>query len=453
MNLDFKTRPIFLIGALGSGMSSLAQIFLDYGANVYGQDAKENDLKKGLEAKGMKFINSLKELYDKEFSVCVYSSAIDKQTNEYYQHFSKTNSILMHRSKALHEIFKEKKTISVAGSHGKTSTTTMIAEILEKSNREPSFMIGGEPGFSDGIGGRYSLGEFAVYESDESDGTFLNHDADYKVLTNIDNDHLDYYKNREGLNEAFSKYLENPNSKKLVCLDDLGIQELLKENKFENIRFYSSKVKKQELEEIVSFQILNSKIEFSFQNKIYLFSMPYPGNHYLKNALAAILTTELLGVPIETSISILENYSGVKRRFEFLGENLGIKVFDDYGHHPTEIEAVIHSVHSLNKKAAIIFQPHRFTRTRDLYLEFAKSLSLADKIFLLPIYSAGEKPIEGINTELISKEIPKLTFQLTGEITKDMQTVRNELTSDFILVSLGAGNVREWGNYFLKEKT
>lgn len=445
-----KNKSGFLIGAGGSGMSSLGHILLDFGIELYGFDIKKNSAIINLENKGFKFIGDLQDLNSIDFAV--FSSAIDKNNNEYYQFFQKKGTPLFHRSQIMHAIFNSKKSISVAGSHGKTSTTTMIAQILLQSNLNPSIMIGGETSLLQGIGGRYDSGNWGVYESDESDGTFLNHHADIKVLTNIDNDHLDFYKSSESLSMAFQKYLfDSINSVIIACLDDPGIIEIFKDiNYSKKFILYSNK---QINENQISYTINNNILNFNKNNLNYSVSIPIHGDHFLKNALASILTCEIVGIPIESSIKILNNFNGVKRRMEFKGESKGILLYDDYGHHPTEIKVVTETLNKIknnNARSIVVFQPHRYTRTRDHYKEFGESLSNCDYIFLLPIYSAGEIPIPGINSELITKSLSTNFQLLSGELERDCIFLKNFIRRDDVILTLGAGNVYEWGEFLLK---
>ncbi len=443
-----KNKKGFLIGAGGSGMSSLGHILLDFGIELYGVDSKKSTSLSKLEQKGFKSIKDIKNITNIDFAV--YSSAINKTSNEYYQYFKSNQIPLYHRSQIMHAIFRSLKSISVAGSHGKTSTTTMIAQILLQSNFNPTIMIGGETSILDGTGGTFSNGEWGVYESDESDGTFLNHNADLKVLTNIDNDHLDFYKTTDSLNLAFKQYLfDSPQSKIIACLDDPGIFEIFKDITIpDNFLLYSSdKLKNNQ----ISYSINNNNLTFFRNNIEYEVSIPIHGDHFLKNALACILTCEQVGVPINKSIQILKKFSGVKRRMEFKGEIFGTKIYDDYGHHPTEIRVVTETLNKIKKgRSVVVFQPHRFTRTRDHYQEFGVSLSSCDYIFILPIYSAGEDPIEGITSDLIANSIETKFKLLSGDIQTDSRVLIDFLKEGDVLLTLGAGNVNEWGEFLLK---
>ena len=450
----YKDKSCFLIGAGGSGMSSLCHILLDYGIKVYGFDKRIGASITALQKKGFNFVEKVENLMNIDFAV--YSTAINKQTNEFYIYFLNNKIPLYHRSEILHSLFSLNKSISVAGSHGKTSTTTMLSQVLLECNLNPSIMIGGETSLLDGAGGRYGNGEWGVYESDESDGTFTNHHANIKIITNIDNDHLDFYKEEQFLKSAFSNYIfSNHQSKVIACLDDKGIFDLIKQNaqktKTSNIIFYSEEIDKEFSAH--HYEIKKNHLQFTYNFIEYDLSLPIYGDHFLKNAMAVVLASIELGITPEKSIQILKNFSGVKRRMEKKGSKGNIEFLDDYGHHPTEIDAVckaINSIKKINARTVVLFQPHRFTRTRDHYNEFGKSLSQCDFIFLLPIYSAGENPIENINSDLIKTTIDCPSELLSGNVEEDCKKLKSFLKEGDIFLTLGAGNVYEWGEFLLK---
>jgi UDP-N-acetylmuramate--alanine ligase len=435
-------------------MSSLSHILIDYGLKVYGVDKSIGASILSLQNKGFNFIEKPENLEYIEFAI--YSTAINKQNNEFYLYFLKNNIPLYHRSEVLHSIFSLNKSISVAGSHGKTSTTTMLSQVLIESYLNPSIMIGGETSLLNGCGGRYGNGEWGVYESDESDGTFINHHANIKIVTNIDNDHLDFYKEENLLKKAFENYIfGNNDSKVIACLDDKGIHELikLKYNRINtsNFIFYSDEINKEI--PVLHYKIYNNHLYFTYNSIEYHLSLPIHGDHFLKNAMAVILASLELGISPEKSIQILKNFSGVKRRMEKKGSLGNIEFFDDYGHHPTEIDAVckaINNIKKTNSRTVVLFQPHRYTRTRDHYKEFGKSLSQCDFIFLLPIYSSGEEPIENISSELIKSSINCPSILLGGELEEDCKILKTFLKEGDIFLTLGAGNVYEWGEFLLK---
>ncbi len=456
-----KEKKPFFIGIGGSGMSSLAHILLDFKIEVNGYDKANSDTIKKLEMRGAKISQNWESVNLSGIDYVVYSSAV-KTDHPVFKKAINEHKTLIHRSELLHELFSKKYSVAVAGSHGKTTTTAMTGQILLEASENPSIMIGGEVGFLKDRGGKWDNGKWGVYESDESDGTFLNHKADIKIVTNIDNDHLDYYKTEETLHEAFAKFIHNKKtSTAIVYLGDKGIQSaihLLEDQKniigyVENSQIDSMKESFPEIQ-LESFEIFDNELSFYRNGNLKKIKLPFAGDHYLKNAFGALLAAELIGVDTDKILSSLSGYNGVKRRLERLGSQNNIHVYDDYGHHPTEILAVIQSIKRMRPvgaKCCIIFQPHRFTRTRDHYIDFAKALNDSDILFLLPIYSAGETPIEGISTELIYDHLEnkEKAILLTSDLLRDIPILKKYTVTGDYLVSLGAGNVREWSEGFL----
>lgn len=446
-----NNQNCFLIGVGGSGMAPLAHMLLDKGLKVFGQDKKLSESIRKLEEKGLTLSDSLSDL---KIDFAIYSSAIKKSENQFYQFFLNNHIPLYHRSEILHAFYQNKKSISVAGSHGKTSTTTMIAQILLEYGLDPTIMIGGETPLLNGIGGRYGNGEWGVYESDESDGTFLNHDAEIKVLTNIDNDHLDFYRDTTSLEDAFRTYLfSNVVQNSIACLDDLGIQKISRDINLKTYNLFYCMNDYYNLS-IQNYKISDSNLYFNTENKEFELKLPIAGSHFLQNAMAAILACSCVGISPEFSVQVLSRFCGVKRRMELKGFYKNCRIYDDYGHHPTEIRVVLQALTNLKSstnKTKVLFQPHRYTRTRDLFKELGESLSYADTIYLLPIYSAGESQIPGITSEILVPAIKTRVILLQNDLEKDTETILEELNEGDLILSLGAGNVHEWVEYLLKK--
>ncbi|TGL90473.1 UDP-N-acetylmuramate--L-alanine ligase [Leptospira congkakensis] len=470
--------PILFLGIGGSGMSSLAHMALDLKLSVYGYDQKNSDTTKFLEERGAIIKNDISQISLEGMNMVVYSSAINDKHKQVFDEIKEKNIHLKHRSEFMHLLVSNQKSISVAGSHGKTSTTTMVSQILSEQGFDPTIMIGGDTSLLEKRGGKMGKGEFAVYESDESDGTFLKHKAQIRLLTNIDNDHLDYYKTRERLEDAFFEYMGFGREGDVVLYaSDPGIRDvLLHKTKNTNIHpnfrlylcldladtksdwFLNLKTKLGEKVIPIIYQMNDDRLEFHFPGFQSLsLHLPYPGVHYLTNGLVALVGAYISGVSPDVSINILSRYIGVKRRQETLGEWKEITVMDDYGHHPTEIEMVIRSLkNKLNSKGrlVVLFQPHRYTRTELLLEDLARSLAEAEVLFLLPIYSAGERPIPGITHESFQPFLNKEhTEFLKGEMDLDLLAIKSKLKKGDLLLCLGAGNVRDWGLQLLRENS
>ncbi|MCG6140802.1 UDP-N-acetylmuramate--L-alanine ligase [Leptospira mtsangambouensis] len=469
--------PILFLGIGGSGMSSLAHMALDLNLPVLGYDQKKTDTTAYLEQRGALIKNEISKIPLDGIEMVVYSSAINDKHKQVFDEIREKQISLKHRSEFMHLLVSNQRSISVAGSHGKTSTTTMVSQILSEQGMNPTIMIGGDTSLLEKRGGKIGKGSFAVYESDESDGSFLKHKASIRLLTNIDNDHLDYYKTRDRLEDAFFEYMAFGVEGDLVLFaSDPGIRDVLIHKTLEisfhpNFHLYLC-LEKKEIEaewfrklktklgnQLVSivYEIKDGVLEFQFREpKKFFLQLPYPGVHYLTNGLVALTGAYVTGILPEISVNILSRYIGVKRRQETLGTWNEVTVMDDYGHHPTEIAMVIRSLKNQlksNGKLVVVFQPHRYTRTQLLLEDLAKSLDCADHLFLLPIYSAGETPIPGISHQsflpFLNSENTEL---LSGEIEPDLTTIKRKLNKGDILLCLGAGNVRDWGLSLLKNQ-
>ncbi|EQA44149.1 UDP-N-acetylmuramate--L-alanine ligase [Leptospira broomii serovar Hurstbridge str. 5399] len=465
---DLSFSKPFFLGIGGSGMSSLAHILLDIGLPVVGYDGKKSPTTQKLEEKGAKIYSKSDEIPD-EFDAAIYSSAIRLDEHPIAKILNGRGVPFFHRSKVLHDCFSSQIGIAVAGSHGKTTTTAMTGFLLDSVGLKPSIMVGGEVAFLDGKGGRFGQGKFAVFESDESDGTFLNHDAPIRILTNIDEDHLDYYKSRRNLLDAFAKFVDKTKRRIILNLDDPGIQECISLVRSRKTIFGFSEIGSEnwnkegnassiegkfglEVDSVISYKIEKGRLTFYYNGKEISFGSKFPGTHYLRNSLAAVMAGIEAGISAEEAARSISAYSGVKRRLEYLGSRAGIDVYDDYGHHPTEVKAVLSSMAEMSDekgRTVVLFQPHRFTRTQNLYKEFAESLEFGEIVYLLPIYSAGENPIPGVSSELIVDAMKHKPILLSDDVKEGCAVLRNFLRSGDKLVTLGAGNVRDWGTEFL----
>ncbi|MCR1795045.1 UDP-N-acetylmuramate--L-alanine ligase [Leptospira sp. WS58.C1] len=451
------SKPFFL-GIGGSGMSSLAHILADAGFEVSGYDGKKSQVTENLEKKGVKIFSKLSDLGENiEYDSVIYSSAIRLDSHPIASFFRQKGVRFFHRSEVLHLCFEDLTCIAVGGSHGKTTTTAMTAHILDDLGYSPSVMVGGDVSFLNGVGGRFSAGKFGVFESDESDGTFLNHKAQVRILTNIDEDHLDFYHTREKLLEAFSRFISSGTQTVVLDLDDPGITDCLElvqdKSKIFGFSSYNTNVKAADFQNLVHYKIENKKLTFFLNGREFEISSRFPGKHYLTNSLAGVLAAYSIGADPEKAAKSVSGYAGVKRRLEYIGNKNGVDIYDDYGHHPTEVQAVLSSVRELSGgrgKPVILFQPHRYTRTKNLYEDFAKSLDRVETVLLLPIYSAGEDPIPGVSSELIADKMKIRPKILSGNLGADLSVLKEILSPGDVFVSLGAGNVRDWGLGLLK---
>jgi UDP-N-acetylmuramate--alanine ligase len=354
---------------------------------------------------------------------------------------------ILHRSEMLAWLMQRQKGIAIAGAHGKTTTTSMAALVLEKNNLDPTVVIGGE--LKD-IGGNAKLGggEYLVAEADESDGSFLKLDPFIEIITNIEDDHLDYYKSVKNIEAAFSKFISKVPAEGLavVCLDDPRVRELLSS--------YNGPLKTYALEHPeADYTGRNLHIEGEltigevyFQNS-YLgeLELQVPGRHNFLNALAVVAVGRFIGLPFEGIAEALKIFRGAGRRFQLTGEVNGIKVIDDYAHHPSEIKATLKAAGQLKTgRLVAVFQPHRYTRTAILGERFGEAFSDADVIIVSDIYSAGEQPIEGVSADIIISAIEKHEGRKVIYIPTRQEIVeylaRTARPGDMIM-TMGAGDI------------
>ena len=397
---------IHFVGISGIGMSGIAELMQDKGYLVQGSDITLNENTRRLKKKGIKFFLLHHKKNINNVDAVVYSSAIKKNNPEIKQAL-KMKIPLLSRADMLAELMKNKKSIAIAGSHGKTTTTSLIGNILNQAKFDPTIVNGGIIN-SLSRNNRYGKGEWMVVEADESDGSFLKLPHEISIITNLDIEHLDFYSSKENLFNAFENFVNMLPfyGTSIVCLDDKNLKSLVKKIKTRNIISYSIKSKKAD---VYIYDIVKSTTKTAFKLKVnrnkiilssnYIFTINTIGNHNVLNGTASIIAAKLVGVDNNSINKALENYIGVKRRFTFLGKKNQALIFDDYAHHPTEILATLNAAKNLNNNIVVIFQPHRYSRTKILFDEFIKVLSKAKNLILLETYSAGEKKIKGSTSE------------------------------------------------------
>jgi len=451
-----KYKIIHFVGIGGVGMSGIAEVLYNLGYEVTGSDIKESDTTKRLKEKGIKiFIGHDGDNVD-HAHVVVISSAISPDNPEVLE--AKNRSIpVIPRAEMLAELGRLKYSILVAGAHGKTTTTSLIATVLKDGGLDPTVVIGGK---LKAMGGnaRLGQGDYLVAEADESDGSFLKLNPTIAVITNIDREHMDFFKDMELLKGAFLQFINKIPfyGIAVICVENEYLKEMLPniERKFLTYGMSDSA-------DIYAKDIRRTSAGMSFEpvykgKPLGIFTIPMPGTHNVLNCIAAIATAIELQIPTEVISNALGNFSGIHRRFELKGECKGIKVYDDYGHHPSEIKATLKAAKEcLNgSRLFVLFQPHRYTRTRDLMDDFAASFTDADKLFLMDIYPAGEKPIEGIESAFLMRKMKELGSCDVSCIsdTKDLiERVMSEIKSKDVLITLGAGNVYKVGEEILEK--
>lgn len=446
-----------MVGIGGSGMSGIAEVLINLGYKVSGSDIAPTEVTKHLEKIGARIVYRHRAENVAGTDVVVVSSAIDKTNPEVLAARRKGIPVIP-RIEMLAEIARLKHTVAIAGTHGKTTTTSMTALVLQKGGLDPTVIIGGRLK-NYGTGAKLGRGDFLVAEADESDGSFLKLSPAISVVTNIDDDHLDYYGTMQCLIQSFVRYINNVPfyGCAILCKDDPVVRSLLKHVTRRHYTYGIASPADFTAEKLtvdssgsVFYAVRNINSNGKTRKK-YLGSinLKIPGRHNVLNALASICCGIELGIPFEKIKKALAEFEGVGRRLEIKGTFSGITVIDDYGHHPTEISNTLQAVREgyPERRVVVVFQPHRYTRTKALYKKFGTSFGDADVVRVCDIYPAGEKPIPGVTSKLILTELKK---------HKDDVKLfnRNELPGALkpgdVLLTLGAGNVWKIGEDILK---
>lgn len=451
-----KYRIIHFVGIGGIGMSGIAEVLHNLGYEVTGSDIKESETTNRLRNLGIKiFIGHNGKNIDSAH-VVVISSAVSADNPEVLE--AKQRSIpVIPRAEMLAELGRLKYGILVAGAHGKTTTTSLIATMLGEGGLDPTVIIGGKLK-SMGSNAKLGQGDYIVAEADESDGSFLKLNPTIAVITNIDREHMDYFTDMDVLKQSFLLFINKIPfyGIAVVCMENEYLREIIPLIQRKYLTYGLS-----EDADIYARNIKHSGIRMSFEavykgKSLGMFILPVPGKHNVMNSLSAIAVAMELQIPVDVIAKALGNFSGIQRRFEFKGEAGEIKVFDDYGHHPSEIMATLKAARECfnGNRVVVLFQPHRYTRTRDLMDEFAMSFGDADKLFLTDIYPASERPIKGINSEVLAQRIRGTGFENLTYIPdrkEMMERVASELKQGDVLITLGAGDVYKMGEEILKK--
>ncbi|MDT7880584.1 MAG: UDP-N-acetylmuramate--L-alanine ligase [Candidatus Hydrothermia bacterium] len=451
--LKTRYKKIHFVGIGGTGMSGIAEVLHNMGFIISGSDISRKETTIRLENLGIKiyYEHNEKNVLDKD--LVVYSSAISFDNPELLK-AQELNIPIVPRAEMLSEIMRVKFSIAVSGAHGKTTTTSMIGYAIKEL--DPTIVVGG---ILKGVESTAKLGksDFIVVEADESDKSFLKLFPSIAVITNIDREHLDTYKNLIDIKRAF---LDFANSVPFYGAVIINVDE---KNNLDILPFIEKRIISYGINENafvnaknIEFKELGSSYDLYINNKfISKVHLRVPGIHNVKNSLSAIAVAYELELNLKNAIESLSEFTGVRRRFEIKGYFGKALIIDDYGHHPTEIENVIKTARIyFNKKLIVVFQPHRYTRTKFLYNEFASVLSKSDEIILLPIYSAGEKPILGISSELIYNKL--LNYNTNAKLLSSKEEafdyLKNYKNSDVVIITLGAGDVYKVGELLLSEQ-
>jgi len=441
-----RYRQVHFIGIGGYGMSALARVLLDQGIQVSGSDLARKDLTDKLEQQGAKvYIGHRREQIDGA-DVVVYSSDIPKDNVELVE-ATRRHIPLLHRSQMLAQILNDKTGIAVAGTHGKTTTTSMIARVMEACGLDPTYVIGGEM-LDIGSNARAGNSQYVVAEADESDGTFLHYYPYIGVVTNLEADHLENYDGRfEKLVAAYKQFLSQikPGGVAILNVDDPHLKALIPSLAC-RVLTYSLQDSSADLyaSAITTLDWGIGYTAYMRGKKLGEVRLAVPGRHNVANSLAAILAGWELGLSFEDIVPALGSFHGAKRRFEVVAEVNGILLVDDYAHHPTEIKATLEAARALNRRVLALFQPHRYSRTDDLKEEFSRAFGQADEVWITEIYSPKgdqHRPITGQDlVAMIRKESNPNTHYATD--LKDLhRQVRPRLAPGDLVLTMGAGDI------------
>jgi UDP-N-acetylmuramate--alanine ligase len=437
---------IHFIGIGGAGMSGIARIMLAKSIEVSGSDKNESQMTLALKALGAKVQIGHDAKNIDSADLVVVSAAISKNNPEYAAAIAAGLPIAA-RATALSWLLSDSKSVAVAGTHGKTTTTAMLTVALQAAGVDPSFAIGGTIN-SAGTNAHSGSGDIFVVEADESDGSFLAYQPLGAIITNIELDHVDHFTSEEQLFKTFADFVGSikPGGFLVACGDDSGVKKLIKMNANPNIKVitYGQGPDNDYQISRINLAAQSSTAQVTINGrKAGELSLVVPGLHNLLNALAAFAAGCALQVNELKLIQGLGNFSGTKRRFELKGEVNGVKVIDDYGHHPTEIEVTLTAAKNLagSGRVLTVFQPHRYSRTSAFTKEFARSLSLSDFVYLLEIYAASEKPMEGVSSLLISKLMSAEKVKFEPSMLQVVADVAKAAKSGDVIITLGAGDV------------
>ncbi|GAC1040630.1 UDP-N-acetylmuramate--L-alanine ligase [Rhizobium sp. No.120] len=462
MKLPKAIGLVHFIGIGGIGMSGIAEVLHNLGHRVQGSDQSESANVQRLRDKGIPVHIGHKAENLGDAEVVVVSTAIKKSNPELVAAREKLLPVVR-RAEMLAELMRFRNAIAIGGTHGKTTTTSLVATLLEAGGLDPTVINGGIIN-AYGTNARMGEGEWMVVEADESDGTFLKLPADVAVVTNIDPEHLDHYGNFDAVRAAFRQFVENVPfyGFGVMCIDHPEVQSLVGriedrkiitygENPQADVRF--SNVRIDGTRSLFDIEIRRRRTGKVIQIKDLI--MPMPGRHNISNATAAVAVANRLGISSEAIAKGLASFGGVKRRFTLTGEWNGVKVFDDYGHHPVEIKAVLKAAREACKGRIIaVHQPHRYTRLSSLFEEFAACFNDADSIFLAPVYAAGEEPIEGVDSQTLVSRIKASGHRDARYLPsqEDLAVMVAEIAQpgDFVVL-LGAGSITYWAASLPKE--
>ncbi|MCL2807293.1 MAG: UDP-N-acetylmuramate--L-alanine ligase [Coriobacteriia bacterium] len=445
-------RRVHFVGVAGSGMAGLAYVAHKSGLEVSGSDLRESTYVQALLREGIELVFEHKEanVADSSIEVVVASTAIPSTNPEIIAAHERGIPV-WHRAQMLAWLGRNHQTLAVAGTHGKTTTSAMLATALVELGANPAFLIGGVLNAYESSA-HYTEGGFMVAEADESDSSFVHLDPHVAIITNLEADHMDHFKSLDEIKQCFLLFLEKLDSRGIavVCADSPGLVELVQKSGKPFISYGTAEAAD------VRLHPLTGQVHFA-QGKSSLISLSKsPGLHNLLNATAVMATLDWLGFDCAQAAAAVSTYEGAHRRYDLIGEANGVKVIDDYAHHPTEVEATLAAAKGQGYSAVhLLFQPHRFSRTQAFLTEFATSFDDATTITLMPVFTAGEIPIPGIDSNRLLKAIkqhnPRAHLRLIDERMSLAKTMADVAERGSVIITMGAGDVTYLAPEILEE--
>ena len=449
-----KIKKIHFVGIGGIGMSGIAEVLLNLGYQISGSDLKFSEVTEHLQKLGATIVEGHRAENIGRAEVVVTSSAVHDDNPEVRAAHKKKIPVIR-RAEMLAELMRLKVGIGIAGTHGKTSTTSMIGQVLTHAGLDPTLVIGGKVRYL-GSNAKLGTGQYLVAEADEFDRSFLKLAPVIAVITTIEAEHLDCYKDLDEIKNAFVEFANKVPfyGAIIVCLDERGVQAIMPRLEKRCITYGLSSQAELQARDLkfdgmkTSFEVHNGRGLLGSIN------LNVPGVHNVKNSLAAIAVGLDMEIPFNTIAQALSEFNGVYRRFEIKGEKNGALVIDDYGHHPTEIEATLKAAKDgFSRRVVAVFQPHLYSRTRDFYAEFGGSFFQADVLVVTDVYPAREAPIQGVSGELIAKAAREKGHSNVHYVA-DKNNIPGELEKivkpNDIVITLGAGDIYKYGEEFLK---
>ncbi|ACY14541.1 UDP-N-acetylmuramate--L-alanine ligase [Haliangium ochraceum] len=439
---------VHFVGIGGMGMCGIAEVLINMGYQVSGSDMQESAITRHLQSIGGTISYGHRAENLDQVDVVVVSSAIRGYNPEVEAARARMIPVIP-RAEMLGELMRMKTGLAVAGSHGKTTTTTMIASVLMAAGMDPTAVIGGRVNALGLANARWGKSEYLVAEADESDGSFLTLAPTFAVVTNLDPEHLDHYGSVDNLHRAFINFLNRLPFYGLaaVCLDNAGVQAILPQIQKRFVTYGMASQATYRARNIRPEGLVTRYVAWRRAEELGEIHLPMPGQHNVLNSLAVLAICDALDVPFEVTAKALQSFEGIQRRFTVRGEVAGITVVDDFGHHPAEVRSTLAGARSAFPSRRIIaaFQPHRYTRTRDQFQEFARSFYDADKVIITDVFSAGEAPIEGATAEALAKAVSTSGHGDVTHIARraDVAEHLSEIVREGdLVITLGAGDIQ-----------